>query len=179
MLSVISAIKYGRQIGKTTRNGSKAFEKNVNGEKIVTVVDKDGNVVKTLKTDTNVFWNGIISKSTSVYDSEGKRTGLYYSSFQPEWGLLRNSHYKYGDVKKEITNEMHISGDKISLKQSHYQGDVPHKSIVKTQTNNDIKIKNQNFRYGNCGNTLTNHSNKYANEIYRINGSEHYNQWIS
>lgn len=179
MLSVISAIKYGRQIGKTTQNGSRAFVKENGADKVVTVIDKDGNLIKTLKSHIDVFWNGIISKTTSVCDSTGKRTDLYMSSFQPEWGLLKNSHYKYGDVKKEIISDIRIYGDKMSLKQSHYHGDISHPTLVKTHTNDDIKIANPNFRYGNCGNMLAKHSNKYANEIYKANGSEHYNEWIS
>lgn len=171
--------KYGKQIGEIAKNGTIALKKTINGEDVVTVVNtNDGQVVKTVRSKIYVLWNGIISKYTSIYNSSGKCTDFLSTSFNPHWGNLEVSHFKYGDVKKEIRSEVYLNDKYMSFKQKHFTGDMPYQTIVRTVIKNNIKIKNPNFRYATCGPDQL-HNNKYANEIYKSAGSKYYNEWIS
>lgn len=179
MIKLMQIIKYGKQIGKTAKNGNKAFKKIVKGENIVTVIDKNKNVVKTLKSKTDVLWNGAIEKRTGIYDSKGICTDSFSSYFCPNLGTLQKSHYKFGDVKKDIVSEILINGNKMSFKQVHYETKAPSRHIVKTVSNDNIEITNPKFRYGNSGDYFHAHKNKYANDVYKAAKSIYYNEWMA
>ena len=179
LIIAFAKLRYGKQIGNMAKNGTIALQKTVNGENVVTVFNpKNKEVVKTLKSKTDVLWNGIISKDTLIYNEKGTNTDYLSSAFQPNWGYLKKKHYINGDNEKSICTKINLCGNKMNFEQTHSEGSFPKEIVIKNIKKNDIDITNPDFRYGDCF-SQRNHENKYANDVYKAAGSKYYNKWLS
>ena len=129
--------KYGQQIGKVAKNGSKAFQRKVGNTTITTGLTCDNKVIAEVKNTDNIA-GGITKKIRR--NSDGDIVEVSYSKRATDFRNNVTENLETGEVKSKVLG--------IGVKDNHFEYQVKTTGIDKygkvTSSTRGVKIKGKN-----------------------------------